>query len=104
MKDVFSVGLMQHALLDLVHRKPAYAYATALVVELNKTYGAYRSHAQISLALNRMVDRGLLTWRISATRINPGKPRKYYTLTSDGEELRTKFWKYIQVMKGPRND
>jgi PadR family transcriptional regulator PadR len=75
-------GVLEHCVLAVMRRKEAYAFEIVRV--LSDEGGLVTSEGTIYPLLSRLRRDGLVqtTWRESET----GPPRRYYRLTTDGEQ------------------
>ena len=75
-------GLLEYCILSIISRSEAYA---SDILETLKNAELLVVEGTIYPLLTRMKNEGLLSYRWQES--TGGPPRKYYTLTPDGEEL-----------------
>ncbi len=103
-KSQMRKGMLEYCILLLIHRKPSYANeiirqfheADMIVVE-----------GTLYPLLNRLKKEGLLDYQWQES--NQGPPRKYYSLTADGEEALAQLnviWnelnRTVQILQDPQ--
>ena len=88
-EDNYKKGLLSFWLLLLLHGRAAYAYEmTAMVAEMSQgTVTA--DEKSIYRALKRFEENGLIQSQTQNSDVGP--PRRYYTLTSAGQQLLARF-------------
>ena len=77
-------GILEYCILSIISRNEAYA---SDILETLKDAELLVVEGTIYPLLTRMKNEGLLSYRWQES--TGGPPRKYYTLTPDGEELLT---------------
>ncbi len=77
-------GILEYCILSIISRNEAYA---SDILETLKDVELLVVEGTIYPLLTRMKNEGLLSYRWQES--TGGPPRKYYTLTPDGEELLT---------------
>lgn len=75
-------GLLEYCILSIINREEAYA---SDILELLKEAQLVVVEGTIYPLLTRMKNEGLLSYRWQES--TEGPPRKYYTLTKEGQQL-----------------
>lgn len=75
-------GLLEYCILSIINREEAYA---SDILELLKEAQLVVVEGTIYPLLTRMKNEGLLSYRWQES--TEGPPRKYYTLTEEGQQL-----------------
>lgn len=83
-KSQMRKGILEYCILSIISRNEAYA---SDILETLKDAELLVVEGTIYPLLTRMKNEGLLSYRWQES--TGGPPRKYYTLTPDGEELLT---------------
>ncbi len=88
-EDNYKKGLLSFWMLLLLHGRTAYAYEmTAMIAEMSQgTVTA--DEKSIYRALKRFEENGLIQSQTQNSDVGP--PRRYYTLTSAGQQLLARF-------------
>ncbi|HRQ38231.1 MAG TPA: PadR family transcriptional regulator [Chloroflexota bacterium] len=88
-EDNYKKGLLSFWMLLLLHGRTAYAYEmTAMIAEMSQgTVTA--DEKSIYRALKRFEENGLIQSQTQNSDVGP--PRRYYTLTSSGQQLLARF-------------
>ena len=81
------VGELEQMILLAVLRLEEEAYALSVMRELDKAVGREVSRGALYKTLDRLREKGLVTWRIEdGTPERGGKPRRIFTVTTEGVE------------------
>ena len=88
-EDNYKKGLLSFWILLLLHGRATYAYEmTAMIAEMSQgTVTA--DEKSIYRALKRFEENGLIQSQTQNSEVGP--PRRYYTLTSSGQQLLARF-------------
>jgi PadR family transcriptional regulator PadR len=82
LKSQMRKGLLEYCILSIINREEAYA---SDILELLKEAQLVVVEGTIYPLLTRMKNEGLLSYRWQES--TEGPPRKYYTLTEEGQQL-----------------
>lgn len=95
LKSQMRKGLLEYCILSIISRDEAYA---SDILEILKTSQLLVVEGTLYPLLTRMKNEGLLSYRWQES--TGGPPRKYYTLTPDGQQLLMQLdqeWQSISV-------
>ena len=82
LKSQMRKGLLEYCILSIISRDEAYGYS---ILDILKTSQLLVVEGTLYPLLTRMKNEGLLSYRWQES--TGGPPRKYYTLTPDGQQL-----------------
>ena len=95
LKSQMRKGLLEYCILSIISRDEAYA---SDILDILKTSQLLVVEGTLYPLLTRMKNEGLLSYRWQES--TGGPPRKYYTLTPDGQQLLLQLhqeWQSISV-------
>lgn len=95
LKSQMRKGLLEYCILSIISRDEAYA---SDILDILKTSQLLVVEGTLYPLLTRMKNEGLLSYRWQES--TGGPPRKYYTLTPDGQQLLMQLdqeWQSISV-------
>ena len=81
-KSQMRKGLLEYCILSIIHKNEAYA---SDILDMLKQANLVVVEGTVYPLLTRMKNEGLLSYRWQES--TGGPPRKYYTLTPDGQQL-----------------
>ena len=91
LKSQMRKGLLEYCILSIISRDEAYA---SDILDILKTSQLLVVEGTLYPLLTRMKNEGLLSYRWQES--TGGPPRKYYTLTPDGQQLHQE-WQTISI-------
>ena len=93
LKSQMRKGLLEYCILSIISRDEAYA---SDILDILKTSQLLVVEGTLYPLLTRMKNEGLLSYRWQES--TGGPPRKYYTLTPDGQQLLQQLHKEWQTI------